>query len=326
MKWLWPKLWDNERGGWWRVAVTVMLCIAGVLLGEGLLLAVASAGGNEALKHLPPYFQQVVMRMGTIITSSLGLLGCMSGVHIVHHKPVARVFTDGRPFSVMFVLQSAAIWLLLWIASVLLVPDRGQRLMHLAHELPLVGLVSVAIAMFCATSVQGTLEEVVFRGYLQPRVGAWVKRTWVTVLIVGLFFTAAHPDAWTGPGIVYIVGFSAALGIGGIRAGSIAPLCGIHAANNAMEWLWFPNDSLRMVTWPIAAVTVTALLLWLAWLFWMTRPKAVKNPLRQNTRQSPNVAPEPTAAGPSAYGRGGRFAAPRFRRRSVSGGCGSAFR
>lgn len=196
----------------------------------------------------------------------------------------------------MFVLQSAAIWLLLWIASVFLVPDRCQRLAHLAHEIPLVGLVSVAIAMFCATSVQGTLEEVVFRGYLQPRVGAWVKRTWVAVLIVGLFFTAAHTDVWTGPGIVYIVGFSAALGIGGIRAGSIAPLCGLHAANNAMEWLWFPNDSNNMVTWPIATVTVAALLLWLAWLFWMTRSKTVKNPLRQDAGPSPNFAPEPPVA------------------------------
>lgn len=39
-----------------------------------------------------------------------------------------------------------------------------------------------------------------------------------------------------------------------------------------------------------------------------------------------NFALEPAAAGPSVSGCGGRFVAPWLRRRSVSGGCGSAFR
>ena len=41
---------------------------------------------------------------------------------------------------------------------------------------------------------------------------------------------------------------------------------------------------------------------------------------------TPNLTPEPTAADLSVCGGGGRFAAPWLRRRSVSGGCGSAFR
>jgi hypothetical protein len=41
---------------------------------------------------------------------------------------------------------------------------------------------------------------------------------------------------------------------------------------------------------------------------------------------APNLTREPTAADRSACGGDGRFAAPSFRRRSVSGGCGSALR
>jgi hypothetical protein len=41
---------------------------------------------------------------------------------------------------------------------------------------------------------------------------------------------------------------------------------------------------------------------------------------------SPNLTLEPTAAGRSVCGCSGRFTARSLRRRSLSGGCGSAFR
>ena len=102
--------------------------------------------------------------------------------------------------------------------------------------------------------------------------GAWLNRTWITVAIVGAIFTLAHIDAWTGPGLVYVAGFSAAFGIGGVRAGSVAPLCGLHAAHNAMEFLWF-RESNAVTTWPMAGFTIMALSLWLGWLFWITRTR-----------------------------------------------------
>lgn len=273
MKWSWPKIWADERGGWWRVALTLMLFVTGMLLGDLLILVSASAGLNDKMKHLPLYFQQMVRPLAIFVASSFALAGCLSGVRFVHHKPVACVFTDGRPFRVIFALQSAAFWLVLWFASALLLPDRCERLAQRTHELPWAGLVSLSVVMLCATSVQGTLEEIVFRGYLQPRVGAWVKHTWVAMAIVGVIFTIVHFDAWTAPGIVYVAGFSAAFGIGGIRTGSIAPLCGLHAAHNAMEFLWFPHESNTVTTWPMTGTTVAALAVWLVWLFWTTRPR-----------------------------------------------------
>jgi membrane protease YdiL (CAAX protease family) len=275
MQWLWPQIWAGEHGGWWRVIVTIILLVGGILIGDILILALASAGLNDWGKYQPLYIEQMVRPFAVIAVSSLALAGFWVGMRFVHHKPIAYVFTDGRSFRLLFAFQSAAVWLVLWFVTSYLFADRWGHVSQRAHELPLAGLAVLSVALFCATSVQGTLEEVVFRGYLQPRMGAWVKRTWIAIVVVGGLFTAAHPDSWTGPGIIYIVGFSGALGIGGVRAGSLAPLCGMHAANNAMDWLWFPHDSNKMITWPMAIVTVVALLVWLAWLFWMTGQKAV---------------------------------------------------
>ena len=285
MKWLWPKIWAGEHGGWWRVIVTLSMLIGGMLIGDILLLAVASAGLNDWGKHQPLYIQQIVRPFAVIVVSGLALTSFWVGVRFVHRKSIACVFTDGRPFRFPLAFQSAALWLVLWLVSTYLLPDRWQRLSQRAHELPVVGLTALAVAMLCATSVQGTLEEVVFRGYLQPRIGAWVKRAWIAVAVVAVIFAAAHPDSWTGPGIVYILGFGIAFGIGGVRAGSLAPLCGMHAAENTMDWLWFPHDSNATMTWPMAAVTVAALFIWLVWLFWIIRP-------------SPNTALEPTPTAP----------------------------
>lgn len=278
MKWLWPTIWVAEGGKWGRVAATMLLFIGGMLVGNALILLTALAGLNEAMKHQPLYLQQFVRPLAIMIASSMALAGCLVGVRFVHQKSLGCVFTDGRPFRFSFALQSALFWLVLWFASTLLLPERWERLEQRAHELPLVGLLSLAVVMFCATSVQATLEEVVFRGYLQPRVGAWVGHTSVAVVVVGSIFTAVHIDAWTGPGIVYVAGFSIAFGVGGVRAGSLAPLCGLHAAHNAMEFLWFPHESNNTTTWPQAALTTGALSVWLIWLFWMSDQRGARTP------------------------------------------------
>ncbi|MGO9003301.1 MAG: lysostaphin resistance A-like protein [Limisphaerales bacterium] len=283
MKWTWPTVWADERGGWWRVAVTLVLFALGCLLGNLLLLAACSAGLNDAMKNLPLHVQEMARPIAIFFNASFGLVGCLIGVRFIHHKPVACVFTDGRPFRFTFAVQSAALWLLLWFAGASLIPARWEVIQKRAGEIPLIGLVMLSVVILCTTTVQGTLEEVVFRGYLQPRVGAWVKRPWIAVLIIGLVFVAGHPDAWTAPGIIYIASFGLACGVGGVRTGTLAPLCGLHAAENAMNWLWFPHDSNAADTWPMAGVTAAGLAIWLGWLFWTTRQKPT------NTLERPDI-------------------------------------
>ncbi len=277
MMWTWPTLWVDERKGWWRVAVTLALFVVGILLGNLLVSVAFSPGLNALMKTLPLYVQQMVRPFAMIFIDSLGFVFFWIGLRFVHHKPVACVFTDGRRFRFTFAVQSTALWLLLWFAGNSLIPARWEVLQKRVGELPLAGWVMLSVVMFCATTVQGTLEEAVFRGYLQPRVGAWVKRPWIAVLIVVIVFTAVHPDAWTAPGIIYIASFGFAVGIGGVRAGTLAPLCGLHAAENAMDWLWFPHDSNTTDTWPMVVAAVAGLSIWLGWLFWITRKKTTND-------------------------------------------------
>jgi membrane protease YdiL (CAAX protease family) len=262
------------------VAVTLALSVVGTLL--GMLILFAAAPAVNAMKNLPLHMQGMFRPIFILVKASLGLTGCLIGVRYVHHKPVACVFTDGRPFRFALAVQSTALWLLLWFAGNSLIPARWEVLEKRAAEIPLVGLVMLTVVLFCCTTVQGTLEEVVFRGYLQPRVGAWVNRPWIAVLIVVIVFTVLHTDAWTAPGIIYIASFSFAVGIGGVRAGTLAPLWGLHAAENAMNWLWFPHDSNAVDTWPMVVAAVAGLSIWLGWLFWITREKPTNALERQN--------------------------------------------
>ena len=51
---------QDERGGWWRVVVTVILFLAAMLLGDLIIFASPSAGLNDTIKHLPLFFKQMV--------------------------------------------------------------------------------------------------------------------------------------------------------------------------------------------------------------------------------------------------------------------------
>jgi membrane protease YdiL (CAAX protease family) len=197
MTWDWPKIWNDERGGWWRVLVILGLFLGGMLLGNALILAASLGGPLDAMKSQSLYVQQIQRPVAILLTSSSALTGFLVGVRLVHHKPASRVFTDGRPFKLGFAVRSAVVWSVLWFAGTLPIRYRWVRLVDRAVEIPLPGWIVLALMMFCATAVQGTLEEVVFRGYLQTHAAAWMRRTWAAVAIVAVLFTSLHFDAWT---------------------------------------------------------------------------------------------------------------------------------
>ncbi len=106
MTWTWPNVWADERRGWRRVVVTLFLFLVGTLLGNLLIFAATAAGLNEAIRHLPLHVQQMARPLAIITSSFLALAGCLIGVRFVHHKSLACVFTDGRPFRFVFALRS----------------------------------------------------------------------------------------------------------------------------------------------------------------------------------------------------------------------------
>jgi membrane protease YdiL (CAAX protease family) len=113
-------------------------------------------------------------------------------------------------------------------------------------------------------------EEVFFRGYLLPRVTAWVKRPWVAAVLTTLVFAGLHVHvSWPAKAAIVCLGlaFCAAT----IRTGTLAPAIGMHVMNNSLLALWFPNETNAQVRWTDFWIAAGELLCWMGWLWWVTR-------------------------------------------------------
>lgn len=276
MKWAWPTVWIGEQGGWWRLAVTLALYAGAVVLGMILFTAAMLSGLKDVLKNEPACVQEIVSLVGTVLITGLGLAGCLIGVRFVHHKPAACVFTDGRPFRFGLAVQSAALWALLWFVITVSPPGSWHGFVRRTGEIPLAWWPVLSVMTLGAMFVGRTAEEVVFRGYLQTRVAAWVKRPWLAVIISTLIFTAAHrganPAAYTA-----IALFGVVFGAACVRAGTLAPMCGAHAAHDTLECLWQPgghtNEVNASTIWLEVVLVAAALSIWFVWLLWVTRKR-----------------------------------------------------
>ncbi len=277
MRWSWPSVWQHERGGWWRVPTTLVLYGAGVVLGIALY-TLGNIGLRQTLKSQPAHIQEIARLLGTILITGLGLVGCLVGVRFVHHKPMARVFTDGRSFGLGLVLQSAGLWAALWLGFTLALPGAWQGLVRRINEVPVIWWPITCGATLAAMTVGRTAEEVLFRGYLLPRLGACVKRPWLAVCTVALAFSVMHrgnPAALTA---ITLLGI--AWGAACVRAGTIAPVIGAHVMHDTLNVLLQPHEANTnaSTSWVEVALIGFALSVWFAWLVWATGEKPADSP------------------------------------------------
>ena len=271
MKWIWPRIWDKEQGGWWRFVVTIALFAGGVVLGIFLFTAAMLGGLKDATRNEPAYIQDVVQLIGTVLIAGLGMAGLLFGVRFVHHRPMRGLFTDGRPFRFGFAVQSAVLWCMLWLAGTILLPNGWELLARRFKEVPLAWWPVLAVAMFCAMAVGRTAEEIMFRGYLMTRVAAWVRRPWLAVCISTVVFTLMHHG--NAAAYTAIALFGIAFGAASIRAGTLAPMIGLHTAHDTLEVLWHPKETNAGATWLDVAFVGVALSIWFGWLLWITRTR-----------------------------------------------------
>jgi membrane protease YdiL (CAAX protease family) len=274
--WNWPKTWEDEQGGWWRIIVTVVLYAGFTLVGMILFTAGMVGGVREAMKGRPEHVQTMVQLFGTVLITGSGLAGVLIAVRFVHHRPVSCVFTDGGPFKSGLALQSAVLWTLLWFAGAIAVPNGWDQLTLRAKAIPWPWWAVLSVMTVSAMAVGRGTEEVVFRGYLQTRVAAWVKRPWVAACISTLIFTCIHRGntaAYTA-----IALFGVAFGAACIRTGTLAPMIGLHTAHDTLESLWRPAEANAGATWMDVVFVAVALSIWFGWLVWATRRVANPTP------------------------------------------------
>lgn len=152
--------------------------------------------------------------------------------------------------------------------------------MRRSGEIPLLWWPVLFVALLSAMAVGRTAEEVLFRGYLQTRVAAWVKRPWLAVCISTLIFTLMHRGNMASH--IAIAMFGVAFGAAGIRAGTLAPMVGMHTAHDTLESFWHPGETNAGATWWDVAFVAVALSIWFSWLLRATRtppPNAVLEPM-----------------------------------------------
>jgi membrane protease YdiL (CAAX protease family) len=269
MKWTWPEMWSSERGGWWRFLVTLALYAVGVVLGMVLFTVVWIGGVKQTVTGQPVYVQDVARLPGTVLIAGTGLAGFLLGLRFVHRKPVACVFTDGRPFKFGLAVQSAGLWVVLWFAGTISLPNGWRTLVRRSGEVPLPWWPLLLLALLFAMAVGRAAEEILFRGYLQTRVAAWVKRPWLAVCISTLIFTLLHRGNMAA--YIAVAMFGAAFGVAAIRTGTLAPMIGAHTAHDTLESFWHPNQTNGGATWWDVAFVTVGLSIWLGWLLWATR-------------------------------------------------------
>jgi membrane protease YdiL (CAAX protease family) len=269
MKWTWPEMWSSERGGWWRFLVTLALYAVGVILGMVVFTAMWIGCLRQTVAGQPVYVQDTVRLLGTVLITGTGLGGCLLGLRFAHRKPVASVFTDGRPFKFGLAAQSASLWVVLWFAGAMSLPNGWRTLVRRSSEIPLLWWPLLLLTLLIAMAVGRAAEEILFRGYLQTRVAAWVKRPWLAVGISTVIFTLLHRGNLAA--YIAVAMFGAAFGVAAIRTGTLAPMIGAHTAHDTLEGFWHPNQTNAGATWGDVAFVTVALSIWLGWLLWATR-------------------------------------------------------
>jgi membrane protease YdiL (CAAX protease family) len=300
MRWLWPGMWANERGGWWRFLVTLAVYVIGAVLGMFLFTAIWIGGLKQAMSSEPAYVQDVVRPLGTVLIGGLGLAGCLIGLRFVHHKPASSVFSDGRPFGFGLAVQSAAMWILLWFAGTISLPNGWEILVRRAGEIPPFWWPVLCVALFSAMAVGRTAEEVLFRGYLQTRVAVWVRRPWLAVCVSTLTFAAMHRGNTAA--YIAIALFGLAFGAASIRVGTLAPMVGMHTAHDTLESFWHPSDTNAAATWWDVAFVAVALSIWFGWLLWITRTKPPNMSAASNLRPAGQSDGSGKLSAPKAFG------------------------
>lgn len=275
MNWGWPRIWAEEKGGWWRVIATLALSALGVVAGILLSTQIQLSGLKEFMKNEPAHVQEIAPLIATFVMTGLGLAGCLIGIRFVHRKPIAQVFTDGRPFGMGLAVQSAVIWTVLWLGFTLPLPGAWAGIVRRIHGIPLDWWPIIIVATLLAMTMGRATEEVVFRGYLQTRVAAWVKWPWLAVGLVAVGSSMVHQGNPAAKTVITLFGI--VWGAGCIRAGTLAPMIGAHVLHGALNVLLLPrdqvNDANASTTWFEAGLIAVALLLWLGWLWWATRQR-----------------------------------------------------
>jgi len=264
----------------WRAPVALLAVVLGLVVGQGVaiavILAVGDGGAGGAIEGLGLVLADLVM-LGIIVA-------------------FARKGTE-KLAPATFGVRRTRFWRAVGWTLLIIVAVRGAYALYTTFVAspeaaggtggdPVGGGVLVGVLLVLGVAVTAPIvEELAFRGYLFPALTRW-KGPWVAAVLSSVLFGAAHfavypPEIWP---VLTLFGFGACLLVWITR--SLLPAIALHALNNGLavsvgfDW-----------SWQIPAVTLAAVAVSLVVMAPFARTHA-RNFV--NVRRDPAPAPTPS--------------------------------
>lgn len=227
------------RNSLWRyIVATPLALLIAIALGVALELALTfSRLGPRGLivqandpSHPAPYF------VGVFVTFGLVLVGFAAALRIVHGKRFVDLLGTWRWRAFLI---GVAVWLVAQVAAT------GADLALAPGALRISasgGSLTLALFAVPALFVQTFSEEYIFRGYVTQGVALALRRPWLTSLVSGAIFGAAH-FANGAPQALGALGFGVVMAYAAIRSGGLAFGFGVHLTNNLFGGVVVVSDA-----------------------------------------------------------------------------------
>lgn len=238
---------ENE---WWMYLLTVILVIAGYILGQMPLYfaqvhaiesnpSIGTAQLEEFTKRMDFNLLGMDSNWGLFLLLSIFIITMgffLIGIKKVHHKSIKGLITHRSKVNWPKVIFGLVVWLFLLgifeLVSYLMAPELYTLNVQWGK---LFWLLLICIVIL---PIQTTFEEFFFRSYLMKGMGLLVNRKWIPLLITSILFGLVHG---TNPEIakygvvpmqLYYISAGLLLGIMTIMDDGLELAIGVHAATN----------------------------------------------------------------------------------------------
>ncbi len=250
---------------WYLYLVTILLVVAGSIIGQLPLLAVllakaAQSGLDQAeLAELANSMDFGSIEMNQNLTVFLMLLAFVValvflwiGVRFIHKKPFEALINPALKINWKKIFFSFGLWMaftaILELIFYLLQPEIYSFQFEASNFLI---LLFIALLIF---PLQTSFEELFFRGYLMQGLSLISKYRWIPLLITSIGFGAMHfmnPEVEAfgfGVSMTYYIGVGLFLGILTLMDNSLELALGVHAATNIYGALFVTFDDSAVQT------------------------------------------------------------------------------
>jgi membrane protease YdiL (CAAX protease family) len=274
------RLLRTQRYRWWRPLVGLVLAVVVFLIvGFGVYgfaaVAGAIAGGSEeeVLDRLTDLGSPLGFLLGNLGLAG-GILAAWSAVAVVHRERIGWLSSVHCRLRWRWLLLNGALAVAIVIPTYLayLVLPAGEDLPGGPDVAwPGAGTFLTFVAIIVTTTpLQAAGEEYAFRGYLSQALGAWVRWPVVPALVSATLFAFAHGTQ--GP---WLFADRFAFGLAAswltVRTGGLEAAIALHTINNAVALtvaaaLGELREAFTLtdIPWTVAAVDITALLVFAA--------------------------------------------------------------